>query len=490
MKTNNFFLGLFAICLLSSACESNYETVPTVASDKTDFEIACEKSGGTPTGNNKCTCLQVTCDEGVVCNLLTKACPTVTIPESCTTGQSFCSNGKYYVCEDHKWAETLDTTIQSQCKSNGCLPDNLACAECTQNACVNGELITCKNGLIDKKTPCKTNTCEDDTKCKDVCSEGEKICKEGQLFKCSDNDLIKEKDCPAGCDTKTNNTCASNCDDGANSCSEGKLKTCKNGIFDENTSQACPNEASCKNEKECGNCKNQDIQCKDGQKSTCQNGVWSEATACDNESSCKDEKTCGECKNGDTQCKDGQIKTCTNGVWSEATSCDNGVSCKDEKTCGECMNDDIKCKDDDENGGTIQTCVNGQWNKGTPCKDNADHPVSCKDDKTCGECKNGEIVCKNQRFESVGFVSDDIGFTSQCTHGVIPTDGEPCIGSFGNRNSCNSEHTACGECLNKVDVCIPVGTTTNMYHCIDGKRGDFTGTVCMNGCNEARQCAD
>ncbi len=477
MKKYRVILSLLTISMLASACDL------TEPATRSDFDIACERSGGIMISDTKCQCLDVICDDGLVCNLLTKACPTTTLAEVCQNNSVICTNSTLYQCQNNQWAKSEDPEIQNQCKKYGCLPDLSKCAECTKDTCVDGELITCKNGVILNKYTCKSSTCEDDTKCKNVCNENEKTCKDSILYICKNDELVKEKDCPAGCDTTTNNTCASNCNEGSTFCADGKLKTCKNGVFDDNTSVSCDNGASCKSDKECGECKTGDTICENDQIKTCINGAWSEFAACPGNNSCKDNgKACGECTNGDTICENDQIKTCIDGAWSEFAACPANNSCKtDGKTCGECTNDEIQCSDDAENAGTIKTCVAGQWDEGTPCKDDA----SCKDEKTCGECRNGMDKCVEDSLQNL----NNVGFVYQCTHGVLSDEGTQCMDNYGNRNSCNSEGTACGECLNGIDTCFIIGPSTTLYECVDGKRGNYKN-ICPTGCNFSRKCSE
>ncbi len=480
MKKYSFLLSLLAFGLLSSACESNYQSI---SYEKSGFAKMCENSGGVFRGGNKCRCLNNICDDGLVCNTLTKACPVVSLPETCGKGQTHCTNGKYYVCnEEYNWSVKDDLN----CDSYGCLPDNSACAKCSKDVCENGQFITCKNGVIEKKETCLTGECENDTKCKGVCNEDEKTCKDNILYICKNEELVKEKECSAGCDITTNNTCASNCTEGEKYCADGNLKTCKNGVFDDKTSVSCDNGVSCKNDRECGDCKTGDSVCSDGKMKTCSNGVWSESVACTNEGSCKNDEECGECKNGDTICENDQVKTCTDGVWGEFAACPDNHSCKnDGKTCGECRNDETQCSDDAENVGSIKTCVAGQWDEGTPCKDDA----SCKkDEKTCGECRNGTDKCVEDSVQHL----NNVGFVYQCKHGeLVKKEDEQkgqCMDNYGNRNSCNSEHTDCGECLNGIDICFATESSINMYECVDGKRGNNIKKICLGGCSLAREC--
>ncbi len=419
-------------------------------------------------GDNKCSCLNTICDDGVVCNLNTKACPTVTIPETCKDAQSFCTSSKYYICQNHEWTESSDSQIQSQCKMFGCLPDESACAECLKDACVEGKMVTCENGKIKSTTPCKTNACENDTKCEDFCTEGEKTCKNGELFICRDNALVKEKDCPAGCDEVTNNSCASSCNENETYCVNGKTRTCKNGVLSDDA-EACPNGASC-----------------------------------------KDQNNCGECKDDVTICENGQIKNCSNGAWGLAVACTGGYSCKDAISCGDCKDNETKCdnveKDNQKDVGIVSHCVHGQWvEEDSACRDDSGNPVSCNVDKDgvqkCGECLNDIPRCVNMDVNNY----KEVGVMVKCENGAlldIPNEERvelacmdkelPIPFSCKNEFECgichNSSADGAGYCVTGDEAGKPYDA---MYKCVNGVADlkQEINACSLSRCDEQHYCS-
>jgi len=419
-----------ATVLGASICACN-DDASSGDSKKSDFEIACENSGGTYQSDYRCSCDATLCDEGAICNFMTKACTSnVTEPtEKCTTGSNTCVSSKLYECKDKQW-ERVNPSNPVDCEY-GCRADASACAEC-----INDDII----------------------------------CKDNKLYICNDNHYEEKESCPAGCDEITKNTCSNTCPENAILCIDGTLKTCHNNKYDDGTK--CPNDASCASNTECGECTNGESTCVNdefsyiGQMTICKEGKYTTQT-CESNTSCSSTTSCGKCLNDTIECvndeitKKGQIKTCISGEYI-IEDCESGHSCDLDQNCGECHDGDIRCMNNEMNIGQIEICENGKYKLQELCESNN----SCASETECGECWNGNTLCENDP-------ETQVGQSQKCIEGKYVKGGAFADGTFLKGMSCGSvscHNNTCGYCLNGMhkwcDAKDPL--LTNVWECNDG----------------------
>ncbi len=408
MKKIKHLIPLFALCFMTNACDDNSESNPYA--DMSEFEIACTVTGGMHE-NGKCKCDNVYCDDGEVCNAVTKKCPLKSLPEVCAKDSVTCTSGMMYRCNaNSKFVEDL------ACPTNVCLPDHSGCAECVNDSCESGYLKKCIGGTYQSPVLCESSECASPTACTKECDENDRICRDGSIQLCVNEHYQVEKKCEFGCDKNTKNSCASSCSEGATLCTDGKLKTCSGGNF--GAPQACENHNSCSSETECGVCVNNEVYCVDDETSkvgylrTCRSGQLNDGFKCNDDHSCNPgQNKCGSCKNGERRCVNdevtliGKVQICENGEFVDEKTCDGDFSCKSASACGDCLNNTQTCENDDNGIGTERTCLNGSIvNK--PCPE----ANSCNKNK-CGDCRNGFAKC--------GDTATSINMLLECKNGVL-----------------------------------------------------------------------
>ena len=296
------------------------------------------------------------------------------------------------------------------------------------------------------------------------------------------------------------------------------------------TLTACPNSASCKNEYECGDCKDSDSKCEDttetisgkevkiGNLSVCENGEW-KTDVCKYKRPCADdEKSCESCEiqsceNKDTGGYGGKIAILTLSCPSEANashSCGQ-VTCTETNECGECRDGGGRCEDREENGKQIgyrYSCDKGRFVQPTKCEND----VSCNGEYGCGDCQNGDTKCE-VRF----WAGQDRGYMKvcidgrwqnevECPTGACTSDNKMCeysgdqlcvqqeyekIGIIVTKDgegykfekcasevSCNAEKNNCGACKDNDSSCVnnedKVGQLTKC------ENGEWTTNPCEN----------
>ncbi len=428
MKRIKHLILFFAFCCITTACDNDSASNPYV--EMSEFEIACTVTGGIHE-NGKCKCDGVFCDDGEVCNAVTKKCSVKVLPEVCAKDSVTCSNGMMYLCNaNNKFVE--DKTCD-----NGCLPDKSDCAECVNDSCKDGYLSKCEGGMYQESVLCESSECASETACSKECEENDRICKSGAIQVCVNEHYQESQKCEYGCDKKTGNSCASSCEDGAMLCTDGKLRTCSDGKF--GAPEACENHNSCSSETECGVCVNNEVYCVDDDASkigylrTCRNGSLNDGFKCNDDHSCNSETNmCGICKNGERRCVNdeetliGKIQVCENGEFIEEKLCDGNFSCKTSTACGDCLNNMQTCENDENGLGTERVCLNGSI-RNTPCTSGN----SCNKNK-CGECRNGVTAC--------GTSSTSINYLFECKEGVL--DSTAC-GEDKSTPWCPPGKTAC-----------------------------------------------
>ena len=185
---------------------------------------------------------------------------------------------------------------------------------------------------------------------------------------------------------------------------KGELTTCVDDAVCE--VEECPGGSSCKDETECGECRNYEEECRDGDSGwgvyQCRAGKWTFQKACNQTVTC-------------TNGNDGRglLKTCV-GDECETVTCSG--SCNRQGTaCGEsgCIDYTMECRDDmllDSNGGgAIAQCQFGKWQIMSTCTDGA----SCnKETGNCGECKNGNTKCENHEIS--GIMNKSCNYQGEC----------------------------------------------------------------------------
>jgi len=435
-----------ATVLGASLCACN-DDASGEKNDQSDFQIACEKSGGEFKGPGRCQCQSAVCNENVVCDKITKSCTTNDSPLSglCINDTIICNNSQLYECQNNHW----EKSDLANCE-NGCRTDHSGCAECVHDICKEGKVQKCEDGKLSNATSCEPLQCASDgISCAHECEDSTIICKDNKLYNCEDNHYTEKESCPAGCNPKTQNTCAKTCTEDNIICTDGILKTCKSGKYDEGT--ACENGNSCAGDSKCGVCKDNDIRCIDdedtqnGRIELCRQGEYVLSENCPSSASCDGETTCGECHNGDVRCVDdenglGHFETCVNGKYSAPEPCPSEASCASENKCGECRNDKTKCTNLPDGTGQAAKCIQGtfvegriflfedEFTPGASCGS-----VSCYGNR-CGQCKNGVNPWCGADSSMLHSCSEGREITELCNT-ILP--GSKCITPSNGVSKCN-----------------------------------------------------
>lgn len=473
MMKKCYIFSLFAFCILSIGCTSEYQSIH----HKNVFPFACEESGGVyQLNDDRCHCSGIVCDKSVICDEF-KSCRTGLEAKNCTKGLLRCENSRIFECNDNKeWIKHADTP--ENCIKYGCLSDNTDCAECNANACFNGQISYCENGKFSKVENCKQAKCANETTCFRECEDGEVSCQASNLRTCIDGGF-KQTSCPYGCeetvDGKPSKACATSCKENSKICSNGNLQVCVGGTYSK--TESCENGYSCKNNTECGVCEDGSSMCKNdenavGQFSTCVKGEWSESL-CPNDSSCQSDFQCGVCNNNEPSCKDdlngiGQLTTCVGGV-EHTEICPGQASCQNASECGECKNNDKRCADNEKKTGVLSVCNNGKYQNVAEC----DNGYSCENKTECGKCINDTTICENVRTDFGRGNIVDIGHVEKCVNGGYG-DSEDCLLS-----SCDPSKTKCGDCITGQKLCSD--DRSMILDCLDGEFKE-------NECNEGLHC--
>ena len=514
------------------ACLGNALCKDEISCDAPECENGAQKCENTAAGGvvQKCVDYHWTVGEPCADNVLCEnevSCPERCVPKTirCTVPplereadavlQSCDPNGKWI-------------TFQSCPPNHGC-KDETTCDDdnCTpgQHSCENSQNGESSIGLI-------------------------KICESNRMWSnlsaCPGNTLCEDAE-----------TCAEpvviNCNEEEVSCTNvgktGQLKKC---VKNEYVTETCPNDAACKNDMECGDCKTDDVKCADGKMFVCGKGIWEESAACEN-NKCFDETRCQQCT---STCKNkdgyyyGVVTTVCEDNTTKKETCE-AVSCNPEGTgCGNCLvkppkdGDLVTCENDEKGVGHLTGCQNGQSFEGEACEGD----FSCKDDGsgkkiTCGECRNGTTRCVmregtamlelcvggvfsgqydnsyikcrgSEKCNDAGTACADVdsfcfSYGADYTGYLASSDGtfktcysdscDPATQQNCTVASCNSEFTACGECL--VTFKGPKTTCSededgigHMKGCIGGAHvdevcKDNAGCGSVFGCNACRNGA-
>ena len=152
----------------------------------------------------------------------------------CQQGEELCTNGTMMTCPNGEW--------EKQNCEFGCAPSGKACAECSSDkcegdqktSCANGAwvlpAVTCPEGCNDEGTDCSQNTAE--------CDEGQMLCSESQLKKCTNQTWSVVKACPDGCNAEQTDCLTKVCNDGDSICADGNVKNCMDNAW--STPAPCP----------------------------------------------------------------------------------------------------------------------------------------------------------------------------------------------------------------------------------------------------------
>ena len=447
----------FILCAISSACAwIGCEDDSSGSNNNSNNNSVCVSSGGVLDGS-RCKCDGVVCDEGVLCNTVTKQCANkleggCLYNESDSSENTICNNGRMMTCTDSNLWEAGDIC------EYGCKADGKDCSECNANICDENDFIKCEDGVKQEPEHCEHGCL--DTGCKDACEGNETSCFDAQMHSCNNGQWQDGELCGFGCNDD-GSACNKDCKTGDTLCTNGKFKTCSGGTY--GAEQSCPQDASCKDAKSCGECKDGEMKadCENGTATKCINGIWSTTkVACNDEMdvSCTSDGKCGECKDDDTKadCEDDKATKCSDGVWSTTkVACNDemNVSCTSDGKCGECKDGETKADCED---GQVTKCNNGLWGT-TKVKCNDEMDVSCTADGKCGECEDGTTKCENGEKE--------LGLLSTCKDGAWGNkDGE--LGKsdwckVGSANVSCKEDGTCGECLNSgSSVCLYCSEST------------------------------
>ncbi|MBQ9395320.1 MAG: hypothetical protein IJU23_07355 [Proteobacteria bacterium] len=344
----------------------------------------CISSGGTLM-SGMCFCNGNLCDPGIFCNEI-GICSNreAKIEASCTESGGVYQDG-YCVCSEVVCNAGIYCNEAGKCSN---LPPDIVISEECQNDnndywCKDGEVLHCGadySGNISARTVV-------------TCGYG---CSTQEILKPDDNHQYTELD--------AKKILCRECEESLNSCEGDAIYTCKAGKRIETKCLLNDKPVSCKNNKECGKCMNDDYDCYNvtlnngvsdveiGIKTMCIKGEWHEVNKSElkndnpklsslldqfscNYNSCRKDGKCGVCVNGSHSCSNdsngvGKLRECVDGAWNEIDSCGN-TSCS-VSVCGECLNDAVKeceqyCTDGSEQCDNPKkayrkgVCQSGKW---------------------------------------------------------------------------------------------------------------------------------
>lgn len=131
------------------------DTVTKQCANKSDGEkdSACVLSGGVLDGS-RCKCGEVICDEGVLCNTVTKQCGNKVeggclYNESDSSKNTICNSGRMMTCTSSNLWEAGDIC------EYGCRADGKDCSDCSANTFDGDSFIECKGGAKQTAVPCE-----------------------------------------------------------------------------------------------------------------------------------------------------------------------------------------------------------------------------------------------------------------------------------------------------------------------------------------------
>ena len=242
---------------------------------------------------------------------------------------------------------------------------------CKENDGIHGELTTCVGDTCETVECPDGNSCNRLLTGCGECQNGTKSdCRESDsgmvIYQCYAGSLSVFKECPHGCNSDGNDCASDECTDGDTKCVSGNNEigetySCMDGRWhkdDEKCTGSCD-----KQMKTCGkdNCVNYTMTCRDdlatenggGAIAQCKFGKWEIYEECSNGASCKNDNNCGECKNGDTKCEDHDV---------------DGIMNKNCNAKGECETDSSgNTKWYPANIGVQLLCSNGEWSDDIYC---------------------------------------------------------------------------------------------------------------------------
>ena len=386
--------------------EEDVDLDRVVDAGETDPQRADTDGDGVPDGNDDCggtvagaavspagcSCAQVTCDDGNVCNGT----------ETCQAG--VCRPGTPLNCADGN-ACTSDTCSPSA----GCQHAPIAsCSACTANA-----------------------QCDDGNACNgaETCQAG--VCRAGTTPNCDDRDACTIDTCTAqaGCTHTAIVGCrvctaTGQCDDG-NPCNG--TETCQNGVCRAGTTPNCNDNNPCTTDS-----------CSPG--SGCTHVTIAGCTACTSAAQCNDGNVCNgteTCSAG--VCRPGTPPNCNDRDACTADTCVPGTGCTHTPmpSCERCTSTS-QCNDG--NGCTTDACTNGacthtQKSDGASCTDG----LFCTTGDHCeeGVCVAGGPNCQNGTNECRTGSCDENA--NRCVTTPLP-DGTRC----GDKNACVADEVCRG----------------------------------------------
>ncbi len=305
----------------------------------------------------------------------------------------------------------------------------------------------------------------------------------GALCKASGGDVVEEKDNVCKCDKEcatgvvciagkcANDIIEVNCertecknnDDGS-----GSLFVCVEGRVSEEIK--CSG-FSCKNDKECGECKNDAKKCNANGEYICINGDWGEPNKCGDLGCNKKATACAVCNNNETQCNKEASKKqiCNGGEWLFDKECEYG--CLNEK-CAECSGNTRQCTDLKK----VSECQQGKWVEIEDCNDKYCSNGTCTTEIICNI---GELICDGHELKKCDDTKkwvlkenceerDCLGYLKQCAcdeslreckndnnkigQMTVCVEGEN-TGFSCEDVSCNNDGTDCGQCKNDDTIC-------------------------------------
>lgn len=431
-------------CDKGRACDIQTGQCQTQQSlEEMELESSCNDSGG-DFKEGVCFCSEEPCEDNVVCDPDTLECaedvvpqdpdpqesdpkePTVPadcvssggvlIQDMCFCNGNLCDPGIF--CNEIGICSNRNAKIEAACTSTGGVYQDGSCV-CNGTKCSSG--IYCSEAGI-----CSNQTVEITPQISEECKDNNDYwCQENEVFHCeadSSGDVSAKSflTCEFGCSeqnrlkpkengqyTKTDimGILCRECSEDLYRCEGNSFYTCESGKIAENSCVLNDKPVSCKNNKECGQCLNDEHTCSnvtlnDGLNDNeigiktkfCTEGEWQNVDisiftndnpnistllnqfSC-NYNSCRSDGKCGVCMNGSKTCSNngnqiGTLRECADGSWKDIESCIN-VSCNVSK-CGECVNDAISecalhCTDGSDNCDNSKksylsgVCVYGKW---------------------------------------------------------------------------------------------------------------------------------
>ena len=445
----------------------------------------------------------VPCDENAGCLDET----TCALPDLCVENETRCQDtptgGILVKCDSEgHWTENSPCQDNLGCRdSRNCIPPERCepnTTKCTDTE-TSGMRLSCNaDGHWENLGPCKGSfMCKDEFEC-DSCIDGNTKCSEteigsvifGNIATCEDGVWSASVTCPGNARCKDREECdeppqEDKCASEKKACTNTVINGIEYGQYlscEENVTQivSCPDNASCKDEENCGDCTNGSTKCEGGQIFLCKNGTFVFSTDCET-GQCSDKTQCEKCE---TTCEDnsssvGVITKKCDGKDPVTTEC-NKVSC-DGTQCGECLNTSkdgpgSKCENNADETGAVFKCVLGKKENYQICSKN--NSCSYQGYYYCGECHNGSISCQD---------IDGIPYLQRCDGGAWGGPTKQKI-ACPNDDACNSDGTFCdGE---YISVCgeYTYGDHVGVVYYKDGTQKKCNNVSCNSDRTDCGVC--